>query len=138
MKPVLGNSLAFFITCIWVKFYQSFHSLIYSADITITVCWINEFLKVYFTLRILTVKTDRSKSLSSKISQWVRGEKHVKDVWRTMRQTLNMIWEHKWGLPHPDWVNRKGRVRESLIIGDGRKVMCARGGLWQRPSREKK
>ena len=44
------------------------------------------------------------------------GEKHIKDVWGTKRQTLNMIWEHKWGLPHPEWVNRKGRVRESLMI----------------------
>lgn len=42
-------------------------------------------------LRIVNIKTDRSESLSSKISQWVRGEKHVKDVGRTMRQTLNMI-----------------------------------------------
>ena len=42
-------------------------------------------------LRIVNIKTDRSESLSSKISWWGRGEKHVKDVWGTMRQTLNMI-----------------------------------------------
>ena len=42
-------------------------------------------------LRIVNIKTDRSESLSSKISQWGRGEKHIKDVWGTKRQTLNMI-----------------------------------------------
>lgn len=104
----------FLLPVLRLNFNLSMHSF-YSANIYVVTCWIKEFLGVHCMLAIVNVMADRSK-----ISLW-RGSQNDE-------MSPGVIWDHRWGPPHPDLVQREERVGKSLTA---EALRLKKGGVCQ-------